>query len=276
MRGVRRNTLIRAAGAIHRVLQVLRCLLEAGHDVARVGAAKHDFDLRPCLGQPLHQQGQHRPGVFGPVDLSRAQVAHQQLVASEHIQGEKTVVVVVPVKEPADLLSVDPVVGGIEVQDQLPRRCLCRMRRTALPEPRASEPPRPDRPAARTGTGSNHWPGTSRRPPPFAAPGPTAVRRGRSGPRIPAPGRKPVAGASTGPCTGNWPCGVDRPEPAPPASVNPNIRSACRSSTAPPLEVIAPPAKRVSTSRPLQRGKRTSSGLQSVMGKVSFDIGLTN
>ena len=124
MRGVRRNSLIRAAGAIHRVLQVLRCLLEAGHDVARVGAAKHDFDLRPCLGQPLHQQGQHRPGVFGPVDLSRAQVAHQQLVASEHIQGEKTVVVVVPVKEPADLLSVDTVVGGIEVQDQLPRRCL--------------------------------------------------------------------------------------------------------------------------------------------------------
>ena len=51
-------------------------------------------------------------------------------------------------------------------------------------------------------------------------------------------------------------------------SVNPNIRSACRSST-------APPAKRASTSRPLQRGKRTNSGLQSVMGKVSFDIGLT-
>ena len=28
--------------------------------------------------------------------------------------------------------------------------------------------------------------------------------------------------------------------------------------------------------RPLQRGKRTNSGLQSVMGKVFFDIGLTN
>ena len=34
--------------------------------------------------------------------------------------------------------------------------------------------------------------------------------------------------------------------------------------------------KKGSTSRPLQRGKRTNSGLQSVMGKVSFDIGLTN
>ena len=32
--------------------------------------------------------------------------------------------------------------------------------------------------------------------------------------------------------------------------------------------------KRASTSRPLQRGKRTNSGLQSVMGKVSFNIGL--
>ncbi len=47
-----------------------------------------------------------------------------------------------------------------------------------------------------------------------AAPGPTAVRRGRSGLRIPAPGHMPADGPSTGANAGNWPCGAYRSTPS--------------------------------------------------------------
>jgi hypothetical protein len=84
---------------------------------ARV-AAEDDLDLRPGLAQPLDQQGQNGPGMFGAVDLARAQVADQQLVSAKDIQGQEAVMVVVTVKEAPFLAAMDGIVGGIEVQDQ--------------------------------------------------------------------------------------------------------------------------------------------------------------
>lgn len=61
--------------------------------------------------------------MLGPVDLGRAQVADQQLVAAKHIQRQETVVVVIAVEKPALLVAVHRVVGGVEVEDQLLGRC---------------------------------------------------------------------------------------------------------------------------------------------------------
>ena len=43
-------------------------------------------------------------------------------MAAEQIQRQETVAVVVAVKEPADLVAVNRIVGGVEVEDQLPGR----------------------------------------------------------------------------------------------------------------------------------------------------------
>ena len=40
------------------------------------------------------------------------------MIAAEHVQRQIAVAVVVPVKEPAFLLAVQRIVGGVKVQDQ--------------------------------------------------------------------------------------------------------------------------------------------------------------
>ncbi len=55
----------------------------------------------------------------GAVDLTGAQVTDQKLVAAKDIQWQKTVVVVITVKETAFLIPVYPVIGGIKIQNQL-------------------------------------------------------------------------------------------------------------------------------------------------------------
>ena len=46
------------------------------------------------------------------------QIGDQQLLATEDIQRQEAVVVVVAVEEAAFLVAVDRVVGGVEVEDQ--------------------------------------------------------------------------------------------------------------------------------------------------------------
>ena len=99
--------------------------------------------------------------------------------------------------------------------------------------------------SAQTGKRRKRWRAAHRPPPQFAAPGPPAARRGRSGLRIPAPARTPVVGSGPKPHVGNWPCGVGRSGTAwPDRSILVSSRPAWRSST-------APPGEDASTRRPL-------------------------
>jgi len=57
--------------------------------------------------------------VPGPVDVARAQVADQQLLATEHIERQKTVIAIVPVEVGSHLRAVHPIIGGVKIQDEL-------------------------------------------------------------------------------------------------------------------------------------------------------------
>ncbi len=82
---------------------------------------KHNADLGPALPKSLHQQCENRPGMFGAIDLAWTQITHQQLIFAENIQWQIAVVIVVTMEETAFLVTVNPVIGGIEVQNQLLR-----------------------------------------------------------------------------------------------------------------------------------------------------------
>ena len=60
--------------------------------------------------------------LLGAVDLARAQVTDQQLVAAKDIQWQKAIVVVITMKEPAFLFAMNDIVSGIKVQNQFLRR----------------------------------------------------------------------------------------------------------------------------------------------------------
>jgi hypothetical protein len=55
---------------------------------------------------------------MGAVAIRRAQVAHQQVSATEHIQRQKAVPVIKAVEVAPDLLAMHAVIGGVEVQRQ--------------------------------------------------------------------------------------------------------------------------------------------------------------
>ena len=55
----------------------------------------------------------------GAILAGGAQIAHQQLLATEDIQGQETVAVVVTMKETPLLVAVHRIIGGIEVENQL-------------------------------------------------------------------------------------------------------------------------------------------------------------
>jgi hypothetical protein len=57
------------------------------------------------------------------VDVRRAELRRQQVIPAEHVQRQVAVRVVIAVEEPAFLLSVQRVVGRVEVQGDGLRRC---------------------------------------------------------------------------------------------------------------------------------------------------------
>ena len=58
---------------------------------------------------------------MGRIRVARPQVADHERFAAENVTGQKAPVAIVAVKSTALLLPVPPVVGGVEVQDQLAR-----------------------------------------------------------------------------------------------------------------------------------------------------------
>jgi hypothetical protein len=82
-------------------------------------AAQDEAHSRPRLTQLSDQQRQDRPAVLGGVDLGRPQIGDQQLLATEYIERQKAVVVVVPVEEAPFLAAIYRHVGGVEIENEL-------------------------------------------------------------------------------------------------------------------------------------------------------------
>lgn len=59
--------------------------------------------------------------MLGRVDVSRPQVRDQQVIAAEHIERQKAVVVIIAVEEPSFLGPVHRVIGGVKVEHDLLR-----------------------------------------------------------------------------------------------------------------------------------------------------------
>jgi len=60
--------------------------------------------------------------MFGGIDLARAKIGNQQLIAAKHVKRQIAVVVVIAVEEALLLIAVDWHVSRIEVENQLLRR----------------------------------------------------------------------------------------------------------------------------------------------------------
>ena len=115
------------------------------------GEAEHEVD--PVLFAPGHQrfagetgigaQKNARPGPPRPylpddprdfldrsgraVDVRRPQLGRHEMPAAEHIQRQIAVAIVITVKEPAFLMAMQRVVGGVEVEHDLPGRPCVRL-----------------------------------------------------------------------------------------------------------------------------------------------------
>jgi len=67
----------------------------------------------------------HRPGAG--IDIRPAQFGDQQMTATEDIERQIAVAVVIAVKKAPLLMPVQRVVGGVQIKDDLPRRALVRL-----------------------------------------------------------------------------------------------------------------------------------------------------
>ncbi len=62
--------------------------------------------------------------MFGSIDFAGAEIGTEQLITTEHVQREKTIALVIPVKETLFLRTVNAIVGGIEIQCEFIGRCI--------------------------------------------------------------------------------------------------------------------------------------------------------
>ena len=93
---------------------------------AGVGA-EQDSHLRPA---PADAGDDARHLVLGAgrgVDVRTTQLRRQQLPAAEHVERQITVTVIIAVEKPPFLMTVQWIVGGIEVENDLPRRLAVRI-----------------------------------------------------------------------------------------------------------------------------------------------------
>ena len=101
--------------------------LAPGHQLvpskARIGT-QQDLDPRPGRAEPLDDAGHLSHGAGRGVDVRGPQQGGKQVPTAEDVQGQITVATIVAVEEPPLLLSVQGVVGGIQVEDDLLRRPL--------------------------------------------------------------------------------------------------------------------------------------------------------
>lgn len=80
--------------------------------------------LRFCRDNPFDLRDAARAGV----DVRRPQLGRQQMPAAEHVQRQIAVAVVIAVEEAPLLMPVQRVVGGVEIEDDLLRRSLVRLK----------------------------------------------------------------------------------------------------------------------------------------------------
>ena len=77
-----------------------------------------DSYIWPNLPETLDQQAQNRPGMMSGTDITGTQIGAQQLAATEHIQGQETVFIVIPVEEAPFLVSMKGIIGGVKIQNE--------------------------------------------------------------------------------------------------------------------------------------------------------------
>jgi hypothetical protein len=85
-------------------------------------AAQHDRHAGPRLPDATHDADQVLERPRRRVDVRRPQQGQQRMVAAEDIQRQIAVRVVIAVKEAAELMAMQRVVGGIHIQDHARRR----------------------------------------------------------------------------------------------------------------------------------------------------------
>jgi hypothetical protein len=84
--------------------------------------AQQDAHPRPA-GAEVTDNARHlcdRPGAG--VDIGTAQFGRQQVPAAEDVKRQVAVAIIIAVKKPALLVPVQRVVGGIKIENDLPRR----------------------------------------------------------------------------------------------------------------------------------------------------------
>ena len=95
---------------------------------AAVGA-QQDPHPRPAGADLADDARDLLHGAGRGVDVGAAQLGRQQVPAAEDVERQVAVAVVVAVEEAALLVPVQRNVGGVEVEDDLPRRLRCASRK---------------------------------------------------------------------------------------------------------------------------------------------------
>ena len=108
------------SGQSEHVVHVL--LLTPGHDLLATEAGVRpddDVDIRPRLPDPRHDARKFLDGSSSSIDVGRTESGAQQVLAAEDVERQVTIVAVVAVEETRLLIAVQPIVSGVQVQDDL-------------------------------------------------------------------------------------------------------------------------------------------------------------
>ena len=81
--------------------------------------SQHDPDLRPAASDLMHDPLNLLEGPGRSVDVGRPQLGRKKVTTAEDVQRQVAVAAVVTVEEPALLLAVHRIVGGVQVEDDL-------------------------------------------------------------------------------------------------------------------------------------------------------------
>ncbi len=92
---------------------------------ARIGAQKNAHPW-PALADLLHNAPHLRDRSGGAGDVRGAQLGRQQMPPAEYVKRQVAVAIVIALEEPAFLVAVQRIVGGVEIEDDLLGRCRMR------------------------------------------------------------------------------------------------------------------------------------------------------
>ena len=106
----------------------IKSTLLASHHVMSASRAKpgvspqNDACHRPALADLRHDASHLLHGTRRAIDVCGPQLCGQQVTAAEDVQRQITVAIVVTVEEPSFLMPMQRIVGGVEIEDNLPGR----------------------------------------------------------------------------------------------------------------------------------------------------------